>query len=55
MASKACKNIDASYLRVGNESMSAIRFKTTAKGDLPHVSYIFRNPEPMGTEFNTVE
>ena len=34
--------------------MSAIRFRTTAKGNLPHFSYIFRNPEPLGTEFKTV-
>ena len=50
----ACKNIVASFLKVGDESMSAIRFRTTAKGNLPHFSYIFRNPEPLGTEFNTV-
>ena len=54
MASKACKNIDASYLRVGNESMSAIRFRTAAKGNLTHLSYIFRKIEPLGTEFNTI-
>ena len=30
---KAWKNIAASYLKVGNESMSAIRFWTTEKGD----------------------
>ena len=41
-------------LKVGDESMSAIWFRTTAKGNLPHLSYIFRNPEPLGTEFNTV-
>ena len=51
---KACSNIAASYLKVGYESMSAIRFCTTSKGDLPHLSYIFRNPEPLGVEFNTV-
>ena len=34
--------------------MSAIRFHTTAKGNLPHLSYIFRKPEPLGTEFKTV-
>ena len=34
--------------------MSAIRFRTTAKGNLPHLSYIFRKTEPLGTEFNTV-
>ena len=49
-----CKNIDAGFLKVGDESMSAIRFRTTAKGNLPHLSYILRKPEPLGTEFNTV-
>ena len=47
-------NIDISYLKVGDESMSAIKFCTTPKGDLPHLSYIFLNPEPLGTEFNMV-
>ena len=50
----ACKNIDASFLKVGDESMSVIRFRTTAKGNLPHLSNILRNPEPLGTEFKTV-
>ena len=50
----ACKNIAASFLKVGGESMSAIRFRTTAKGNLPHLSYIFRKLEPLSTEFNTV-
>ena len=47
-------NIAASFLKVGDESMSAIRFRTTAKGNLPQLSYIFRKPEPLGTEFKTV-
>ena len=34
--------------------MSAIRFRTTTKGNLPHLSDILRNPEPLGTEFKTV-
>ena len=50
----ACKNIAARFLKVGDESMSAIRFRTTAKGNLPHLSYIFWKPEPLGTEFNTI-
>ena len=50
----ACKNISASFLKVGDESMSVTRFRTTAKGNLPHLSYIFRKPEPLGTKFNTV-
>ena len=50
----ARKNIAASSLKVGDESMSAISFQTTAEGNLPHMSYIFRKPEPLGTEFKTV-
>ena len=34
--------------------MSAIRFQTIAKGNLPHLSYIFCKPEPLGEEFKTV-
>ena len=49
-----CKNIAASSLKVGDESMSAIRFRTTAKGNLPHLSYIFRKLEPLGTYFKKV-
>ena len=41
-------------MKVGGESMSEIRFWTTAKGNLPHFSYIFRKPEPLGIEFKTV-
>ena len=41
-------------MKVGDESMSAIRFWTIVKGDLPHLSYIFENPESLGTEFNNV-
>ena len=50
----ACNNISASFLKVGDEFMSEIRFQTTAKGNLPHLSYIFRKAEPLGTEFKTV-
>ena len=52
--SESCKNIEASYLKVGDEFMSAIRFRTTAKENLLHLSYILRKPETPGTEFNTV-
>ena len=50
----ARKNIYASFMKVGDESMSAIRFRTTEKGNLPHLSHIFRKPEPLGEEFKTV-
>ena len=51
---EACNNISAIYLKVGYESMSMIRFPDTAKGNLTHLSYIFRKPEPLGTEFKTM-
>ena len=40
--------------KTADESMSSIRFRTTPKGDLPHYSYIFRKPEPLGTEMKNV-
>ena len=51
---EACKNISADYLKVGDESMNAIRFWTTAKGNLPNFSYIVRKMEPLLKEFKTV-
>ena len=51
---EACNNVAASFLKIGDNSMREIRFKTTAKGNLPHLSYIFCKPKPMGTEFKTV-
>ena len=49
------KNIADSFLKVGDESISAIRFWTTAKRKFPHLSYICRKLEPLGTEFKTVD
>ena len=49
----AYKNIAASRLKVGDESMSEIRLWVTAKGNLPHLSYIFRKPKPLGKYFKT--
>ena len=46
---EACKNISDSYLKVGDDSMSEIIFRTTAKGNLSHLYYILRKPEPLGT------
>ena len=51
---EACSNIAASYLKVGDESMSAIQFQTKSKGKLPDLSYILHNLEPPGMEFNNV-
>jgi hypothetical protein len=33
-----------------DESMSAFRPRTTKTGNLPHLSYVMRKPEPLGTE-----
>ena len=43
--------IAASSTKVLDESMSACKPRTTALGDLPHISYVIRKPEPLGTEF----
>ena len=37
---QACKKIAANYLNVGDESTSAINFRTTEIGKSPHLSYI---------------
>ena len=50
----ARNNIAESSLNVGDDSMSVIRFCTKTKGNLPHLSYIFCKPEPLGAEFKTV-
>ena len=50
----SCNTLAASYLKVGGYSMSAIRFWTTEKGGLPHLSYIFSKTEPLETDVNTV-
>jgi hypothetical protein len=52
------KKIAASVLKVLDESMSAFRPRTTKKGSylggLPHISFILRKPEPLGTEFKVI-
>ena len=50
----ACNNIADSYLKFGGESMSAIRFRTKEKGNLPHLSYILLKPDPLGEELKLV-
>ena len=50
----ACDNIAAIFLKVGNESMSAIIFGRKEKGNLPHLSYIYRKSDSLGKEFKTV-
>ena len=39
---------------MADQSMSVIQFVTTPKGDLPHYSYIFSKPEPLGKEMKNV-
>ena len=51
----ACKNIYAIFLKVGDESTSAIRFRTMEKGDLPHLSYISCNTKPLGKYSRTID
>ena len=46
---EACKNIDASYLKVGDELMGVTIFWITAKENLPHFSYILHMLDPLGT------
>ena len=41
-------------MKVGDESMSVIRFWTMAKGNLLHFSYMFCNLDILGTDFKTV-
>ena len=49
-----CKNIATSYMKFGDDSMSAINFWTILNGELPHLSCIICNTELIVTEFNTV-
>ena len=51
---ESCNNTFASYLKVDNGSMSAIRFWTIVNGSLPHLSYIFCTKQPLGTKLNNV-
>ena len=46
--------VAASIVKILDESMSAWRPRTTKTGGLPHISWIQRKPEPLGTEFKTV-
>ena len=44
----------ASFTKVVDESISAFRPRTTKHGNLPHLSWVLRKPEPLGTEFKVV-
>jgi Transposase IS4 len=45
------ETIAASVHKVMDESMSAFKPRTTKMGNLPHLSFIQRKPEPLGSEF----
>ena len=51
---EAYSNIASIYLKVRDESMIAIRFHITSRGNLPNLSYIFHKPEPLGTDLKKV-
>ena len=51
---KSRSQIDSGVGETADYSMSTIHFRTTPKGYLPHYSYIFRNPDPLGEEINNV-
>ena len=51
----SCSNIASSYLKVGDESISSIRFFTMSKEDLTCLTYIFCTSEPLGTELKKVD
>ena len=48
------RQITSGVEKTADESMSAIRFCTTPKVDLPHYSPILRMTEPLGTEIKNV-
>ena len=52
---KAYKNIVSIYLKVGDDTMSATCFMTTAKGGLSHLFYILFKTEPLGKDVNNVD
>ena len=45
---KVFNNIAEIYLKVDDDSMSAIHLWNTVKGGLPHLPYILCNPETLG-------
>ena len=46
--------VNAPNIKVMDETMSAFCPQTTKTGNLPHLSWILRKPEPLGTEFKTL-
>jgi hypothetical protein len=43
----------ASYIKVHDETMCAWKPRKNKTGGLPNISFIFRKPEPLGTEFKS--
>lgn len=41
--------IVSAFWMIVDETMSAWKPRTSATGNLPNISYIFRKPEPLGT------
>ena len=54
MFSKPRKHISSGVVENADESISAIHFCITPKEYLPHYSYIFRKPDPLGTVIKNV-
>ena len=48
------EQVQSSWVKVLDKSMSAWRLHTSKNGGLPNISFIIRKPEPLGTEFKTV-
>ena len=48
------QNVLAHFLKVADETMSAFRPQTKKTGNLPHLSFIQRKPEDLGTELKTM-
>jgi len=48
------KQVNASFVKTMDESMSAFRPQTRATGNLPHLSFILRKPESLGTELKVI-
>ena len=45
--------VRTSNVRVADESMSALRPRTNKAGNIPHLSFVKRKPEDLGTELKT--
>ena len=46
--------VQSPNMKVMDETMSAFCPQTRKTGNLPHLSYVLRKPEPLGTEFKTL-